>query len=357
MNILLMSAIMKKQRISVPPAVFETGTEDYIVIFESELKGSGYVRVQTESGDKIYYDSPAGIIATHDTVHVVKVPKNVLRGNCYSVGSQHVPFKYDYSAIKGGCAETAPVRFKGEEKEDGIKLLLITDIHEREALMRKSLAFFKEDYDMVVMLGDITSNFMKKEKFTKNILSDAAELSGGTVPVVYTRGNHETRGEFASQLLKYFPTATGEFYFTFDFGGISAVVLDSGEDKEDDHSEYSGLIDFHTYREKEYKWISSLKKEQFTGKYKLVFCHHPGINQHFRRDWLSPFKALGFGLLIGGHYHISRFIETSPPAFVACGRYSDGWAASSLTLENGKIRMLTINTEGETLLDKTITVE
>lgn len=356
MDIMTLSVIMKKQKIAVPPAVFDMGTDDYVIIFESELKGSGYVKVNVNGKEKIYRDAPSGIIATHDTVHKIKVPKNELRGNSYVVGSMYVPFKYAYSAKKGSICESEPVCFKGIPKEDNIKILCITDVHEREAMMRESLRFFREDYDMVVMLGDITSNFMKKEKFTKNILADAAELSGGKIPVVYTRGNHETRGEYASQLLQYFPTATGEFFYTFDFGGLSAVVLDAGEDKEDDHKEYSGLIDFNTYREKEYKWITALKKEQFTGKYKLIFCHHPEISRHFRKDWLTPFKDLGFDLLIGGHYHISRFIESEPPAFVACGRYKDGWAASSLTLENGKIHMLTINTDGDVLLDKTITV-
>lgn len=357
MDITALSVIMKKQKIAVPPAVFDMGTDDYVIIFESVLKGSGYVKINVNGNEKIYWDAPSGIIATHDTVHKIMVPKNELRGNSYIVGSQYIPFKYAYSAKKGNICESEPVCFRGVPKEDNIKILCITDIHEREAMMRESLRFFREDYDMVVMLGDIASNFMKKEKFTKNILADAAELSGGKIPVVYTRGNHETRGEYASQLLQYFPTATGEFFYTFDFGGLSAVVLDAGEDKEDDHKEYSGLIDFNTYREKEYKWITSLKKEQFTGKYKLIFCHHPEIIRHFRKDWLTPFKDLGFDLLIGGHYHISRFIESEPPAFVACGRYKDGWAASSLTLEHGKIHMLTINTDGDVLLDKTISVK
>lgn len=356
MKISALPAIIKKQKITVPPAVFETGTEDYVIIFETALKGSGYVKIKEGGKEKKYYDTTAGIVATHDTVHKIRVPKNELYGKTYVVGSQHIPFKYAYSAIKGGICESEPVSFIKEPEDDDIKLLCITDIHEREKLMRKSLQFFNEEYDLIVMLGDIASRCESKKDFTKSILSDAAELSGGRIPVVYTRGNHETRGEFASQLLQYFPTATGEFYYSFDFGGLSAVVLDSGEDKEDDHKEYSGLIDFNSYREKEYKWITSLSEEQFKGKYKLIFCHHPEISRHFRKDWLSPLKELGFDLLIGGHYHISRFIESTPPAFVACGRYKDGWAASSLTLKNGTIKMLTINTVGELLLDKTIKV-
>lgn len=352
MDLSVLSALCKKQKIAVPPAVFETGTDDYVIIFETELKGSGYVKIKGK--EKTYWDAPSGIIATHDTVHTIRVPKDELRGNSYIVGSQHIPFKYDYSAVKGNFCESDEYHFRGVPCEDDVKLLLLTDIHEKEPLVRDALKHFSDKYDMLIMLGDIASSFMKKEKFTKVILSDAAEFSKGEIPVVYTRGNHETRGEYASQLLRYFPTSTGEFYYTFDFGPLSAVVLDSGEDKEDDHREYSGLIDFHSYREKEYKWIKSLKKEQFNGKYRIVFCHHPEISNHFRRDWQTPFAQMGFDLVVGGHYHISRFIENSPPSFVACGRYSDGWAASSLILKNDTIKMITVNNRGEELMNRLI---
>lgn len=348
---------MKPQKIKVAPAVFDMGNDYYCVIFESSLKGSGYVKYTLDGKEKILWDAPSGIIATHDTVHKILVPKNELRNNDYIVGSQSVPFKFAYTATKGGTAESEPIHFNGEEKEDGIRILAITDIHEMENDVRKAVAHFEEEFDMVVMLGDITSSFEKKEKFTNHILADAAELSGGRIPVVYARGNHETRGEYASQLLQYFPTETGEFFYTFNFGGLSAIVLDSGEDKEDSHEEYSGLVNFSAYREKEYKWIKSLKADEFTGKYKIVFCHFPKINDHFGMNWLTPLKELGMNLIVGGHHHTNELFDLELPALDACGKYKDGWAATSITLEDGNISMITINTEGETILDETITIE
>lgn len=345
------------QKIKVQPAVFDIGGDNYCIIFESSLKGSGYVRYTYNGTEKTVWDATSGIIATHDTVHKIIVPKEELRNNTYVAGTQYVPFKYAYTAKTGNIAESEPICFKGEEKEDDIKILAITDIHEMEKEVKEAVAHFDDDFDMVVMLGDITSNFEKKEKFTDHVLTDAAFLSKGEIPVVYTRGNHETRGEYASQLLQYFPTVTGEFYYTFDFGGLSAIVLDSGEDKEDSHKEYSGLIDFSSYREKEYKWITSLNAEDFTGKYKIVFCHFPKIEDHFGMNWMTPLKDLGFSLVVGGHHHTSELFDLELPALDACGKYKDGWAATSLTLKDGNIRMLTINTEGETILDETIAVE
>lgn len=345
------------QKIKVQPAVFDMGNENYCVVFKTSLKGSGYIKYTVDGKEKTVWDTTSGTISTHDTVHKIIVPKDELRNNTYVVGSQFVLYKLGYNALKGRSVESSPVNFRGEEKEDDIKILALTDIHEMEDSVEKSLTYFTEEYDMLVMLGDIVSDFGSKARFTDHVLKDAAAFSKGEIPVVYTRGNHETRGEYASQLLQYFPTETGELYYTFEFGPLSAIVLDAGEDKEDEHKEYSGLVDFASYREKEFNWINSLDAKDFDGKYKIVFCHFPRIDEHFGMNWMTPLKEMGFQLIVGGHHHTSTIFETEIPAFDACGKYKGGWAASSLTLKDGKIRMLTINTEGETVLDETLTIE
>ncbi len=344
-------------RITAEPAVFDCGDDSYCILWATSTKGSGYVKYTYNGEEKTVWDSSSGIIRTDDTVHRVVVPKAELQNNTYKVGSQYVGFKFGYSADKGRTVESKEYHFNGVPKQDGIKVLCISDIHAMEKQMNESLEYFTDEPDLVVMLGDITSAMETKSTFEKYHIKDAHDLSGGTVPVVYTRGNHETRGEFGGRMLEYFPTETGEFYFTFDFGGLSAVVLDSGEDKEDEHEEYDGLVNFAQYREQEFAWINSLEKSEFDGaEYKLVFSHDPTFEDHFGKDWTAPLKALEMDLLIGGHHHRSEFIEGTLPVFVDGGKLGDKvWAASMLTLENGTIRMLTIDNSGNTLLDKTIT--
>lgn len=352
---IIVSLFTLPQKIKVAPTVFDMGNENYCVTFVTSLKGSGYIKYAVNGEEKIIWDTTSGTITTHDTVHKIIVPKDELRNNSYVVGSQFVAYKLGYTAIKGGSIESDPINFRGTEKDDGIKLLAITDVHEMMDEVKKSLEFFTDEYDMMVFLGDICSDFGNKSRFTDHVLADAAYITKGEYPVAYARGNHETRGEYASQLLQYFPTNTGELYYTFNFGGLSAIVLDPGEDKEDDHVEYSGLVDFSSYREKQFKWISSLKAEDFMGKYKIVFSHEPRLNNHFGKNWEAPLKELGFDLIVGGHLHRSELIEGEIPAFVAGGKNSDFiWAASSITLKDGNISLLTIDTKGNTVLEKTI---
>lgn len=340
-------------KISVGPAVFETGGGCYNIVWKTSLKGSGCVRYTYNGEEKVVWDSTNGIIRSDDTVHSVRVPKEELRGNTYTVESQAVPFKMAYHALKGKKAVSEPVAFGGEEKEDDINILCISDVHEMEKKMHSALSHIEEKPDLICMIGDITSTMKLKDRFTKYLLKYISDISEGEIPVVFTRGNHETRGEFAGVLGQYIGDEKGNFYYTFDFGALSAVVLDSGEDKEDSHREYSGLVDFATLREEEYKWLSSLDKKDFDGRYKIVFSHEPVLNDHFGKDWTEPIKNLGMELVVGGHWHDLRYIEGELPVLVDGGNLGDGqWAVSVLKLKDGKISVKTVDNEGNVLLER-----
>lgn len=349
-------------RITVEPAVFDCGNDYYAVVWATSSKGSGCVKYTYNGEEKTVWDDNVGVIRTNDKVHSVLIPKKELQGNKYKVVSQYVGYKLGYSASKGKTVESEEYLFGGIAKEDDIKILCISDIHYMEKEMKKSLQYFTETPDMIALLGDISSTTETKEQFINYMLKNASYLSKSVVPVVYSRGNHETRGEFCSEVINYLPTETGGYYYTFEFGPLGAVVVDAGEDKVDDHKEYSGLVNFEEYRNKEYEWLTSLDKSEFeNNRYKIVFTHHPVLSDIFGQDWTAPLKDLEMDLIVGGHYHKSDFVEAEGeiPIFFECGknnRNEGTWAASMMTLKDDTIHMLTIDDSGTTLLDKTISV-
>jgi len=92
-----------------------------------------------------------------------------------------------------------------------------------------------------------------------------------------------------------------------------AIVLDSGEDKPDDHPEYFGLADFDRYRMMQAEWLKEeVKKKAFKkAKYKVVFSHIPLYNagewhgtQHCREAWGSILNDAGIDLMVSGHTHV-----------------------------------------------------
>ena len=65
------------------------------------------------------------------------------------------------------------------------------------------------------------------------------------------------RGSFARRLYDYLPTHSGQFYYAFDSGPVHFLVLDSGEDKDDDTNVYAGLNRTEQYREQEFAWLQN----------------------------------------------------------------------------------------------------
>lgn len=340
-------------KIVAGPAVFECG-DGFAVVWATNTKGSGYVEVE----GKKYWDFQGGVIKTHDNVHVVKLSKENLTNKKYKVVSQRVNFKFGYSAIKGNTVTSETIHFNGAPSNDEIKILTLSDVHDMAKEMYEAVKHINSTPDLIFLLGDISSELEYKKKYIEGILSYADNLSKGEIPVVYTRGNHETRGEYASQMINYFPNETGEYYFKFNFGELSAIVLDTGEDKNDDHEEYSGLVDFSVYREQEYNWLCSLKKENFPGKFLLAFSHMPKIENHFGRDWTKPLKNADAKLLIGGHHHKSEFIDGDLPIFDVCGKRekTGEYGASLITLRDNIIHLKTVNNKGEILLENSIKI-
>src|SRR5690606_8045725 len=104
---------------------------------------------------------------------------------------------------------------------------------------------------------DILS-YINNETQITTMFRQAATSFATSIPLFWTRGNHETRGSFARQFPDYLALPGGEFYYTFEQGPVFFIVLDTGEDKLDSSPEYSGLVDFFPYRREEGKWLKRL---------------------------------------------------------------------------------------------------
>lgn len=341
--------------ITVNPTVFEYGADTYCVIWATSKKGTGFLRYTYDGTEKTIWDEELGIIRTDDTIHRVFVPKEELQDNDYCVGSQYVWFQYAAGACKGKTIESERFHFRGVAKEDDIRILCVSDIHQAESRLHQSVAQLTYTPDLIALLGDVTSWMETKTQFTERLLGNAAYLSGSEIPVVYAKGNHETRGEFGAQMARYLPLSTEGFYYTFDFGGLSAVVLDTVEYTDDHHEQFAGLSDFEAYRSKEWAWINTLRADDFTGKYKIVFTHIPGIQDNMGQNWAKPFANMGFDIVIGGHLHTCKSWNKNQIPIVSEGgvRDDDFWIGQ-LWLNNGIIDLQVTNMAGECVYSFTI---
>jgi acid phosphatase type 7 len=180
----------------------------------------------------------------------------------------------------------------------------------RADLERAALVFFN---------GDTLEALSSEDYIFKGFLDPAVRLFATRLPLVYIRGNHDTRGSWARRLGDFFPGREDRFYYSFDQGPVHFVVLDSGEDKPDDSPVYAGLADFDRYRREQAEWLRREVGSEAYRKaaFRIVLVHMPLFGQGYGVDensrlWGPILDKSGVDLLLAGHYHRLLKVEPTP---------------------------------------------
>ncbi len=292
------------------PGVYEMG-DGYAVVWATTFAGTGYIEYNYQGKKYTVYDEKNGIVRTNDTIHVVKVPYEHLSGNSYMVYSKEVTSHRGAVTDYGTTISAGPITLK---KYDGgtsdFDVLVLTDVHGQLGWARNAAAQFGKDPDMVVFSGDIVNNIDSKSDVAL-MFNIMGTVTGGRYPIVYCRGNHETRGIYSTTLLDYFPTKTGEFYFDFRYGPLWGVVIDTGEDKEDSHEYYGGLANYKEYHQKQQVWLRSLRCDT-SATFRFGIYHIPYISSLSNGINLSSsVKHLGLQFAVSGHEHSYSVVSGS----------------------------------------------
>ena len=271
-------------------------------------------------GDKTYYDDTNGILRSLSEIHEVTVPMAELdAAGGYTVCIRDVYKRGSWCSETADEVLTYPYAFTSVPAA-GARAYCISDAHQRiEEPIRAARTF--GDFDFLILNGDLC-NCCDDPKVLLNTYIIAGELTGGTKPVVFGRGNHDLRGSHSEMTEKYTPhSATGRTYYTFRFGTLWGVVLDCGEDKRDDHIECGNVFCCHDFRLRETEYIRELTKRAAT-EYaaegvttRVVIMHYP-ISHHLwpdyefepeiYREWCRLLKEeVRPHVMICGHMHTS----------------------------------------------------
>ena len=125
----------------------------------------------------------------------------------------------------------------------------------------------------------MVSVFNEENHIFDGFMDTATKLFASEIPMYYTRGNHETRGAFATEFQRYFSPKEENIYYTFRQGPICFVVLDTGEDKPDSDIEYAGITVYDEYRTEQAEWLRRVldSKEYKDAPFKIIVAHIPPI--------------------------------------------------------------------------------
>lgn len=223
--------------------------------------------------------------------------------------------------------------------QDSISCLIFNDIHShpefiQPLLSNNNLSFGEQDF--VVFNGDILNAVPNESKIVSNLLQPATANFASEKPFFFVRGNHEYRNKYARNLLNYIETGEQNLgYYSFQYGPAFFIFLDTGEDKEDTHQEYNGLLACEAYRRIQAQWL----QEQMTSevyqnaKYRIVFMHIPmWSNTKTARFAVTDCRELFLDIMntykpdvvISGHTHKAGVLEANEehcfPIFIGGGK-------------------------------------
>ena len=199
------------------------------------------------------------------------------------------------------------------------RIAMFNDIHcndERFRNLAKGLD--PKDLDLIILNGDIASHMASADSLIKHVYQPITHLSS-KVPSIYARGNHEGRGREFHRFEDFFPTSTGETYFSFRMGNTAFLVLDGGEDKPDNSPEYSQTAAYDRFRAEELAWLKEevKKPEIASAPVKIAVMHIPSVK--FQDSWYSEIwlaenfnpvlNEAGVDLMVSGHHHKYSFVE------------------------------------------------
>ena len=266
---------------------------------------------------KKYFDSPYGQKRI-DKFHCIKVdglkPGTKYRYRIFSTEVLYGKYpQYNYGkTFSTKVYKADPLYFKTySPNAEPIRFVMINDMHQDNERISKLLSPAIGKVDFILLNGDMMNHIPCEDKIFEAFLDTVVKLTESSIPIVFARGNHETRGDSSESFMKFFPTPTGKPYFSFKVGKTLFVVLDSGEDKPDSDIEYSGRADFDKFRSDEALWLSSLiESEEFkTAKNRILICHIPPAwgqwhgSLHFRKLFSPMLTKENFNLILSGHLH------------------------------------------------------
>ncbi|WP_316753145.1 metallophosphoesterase [Pedobacter gandavensis] len=182
------------------------------------------------------------------------------------------PYKMTYGETISGNTESF---LNTDPAKAEVSFLMLNDLHDRPKSIAHLLDLDKGNKrDFIFFNGDIFDYQNDEQQIINNMLQPCVDYFASSTPFVYVRGNHETRGKFARDFPAYFDHV-GNTAFTL--GPVRFVILDTGEDKEDSHPVYAGIVDFDQYREAQAVWLEKeiSRKEFKNAAFRVVMMHIP----------------------------------------------------------------------------------
>ena len=299
----------------------------------------------------------------NESIHKIRLD-NLTPGQTYyyRVCSQEILQYKAYSKKFGNIAQSDFYTFTMPKADaDSFTAVIFNDLHQRGNVFQALLKQVENvDYDFVVFNGDCIDDPANHEQATRFVKLLTESVHGDRIPTFFIRGNHEIRNAYSIGLRKHFDYVGGKTYGAFNWGDTRIVMLDCGEDKTDDHKEYSGLNDFTQLRHEQVGFLQEeLASKAFKKADKRILIHHIplyGCHNLCKDLWEPLMKKAPFHVAINAHthqfaHHPKGSLGNNYPVIIGGGNSLKNATVMILEKKKGELRIKVLDAEGKVLLD------
>ena len=299
----------------------------------------------------------------NESIHKIRL-EDLISGQTYyyRVCSQEILQYKAYSKKFGHIAKSEFYSFTIPDAEtDSFTAVIFNDLHQRPNVFQALLKQVeKVDYDFVVFNGDCIDDPANHDQATRFIKLLTEGVHGDRTPTLFIRGNHEIRNAYSIGLRKHFDYVGGKTYGAFNWGDTRIVMLDCGEDKTDDHKEYSGLNDFTQLRHEQVGFLQEeLQSKAFKKADKRILIHHIplyGCDNLCWNLWEPLLRKAPFHVSINAHthrfaYHPKGSLKNNYPVVIGGGNKVENATVMILEKKKDELRIKVLDATGKVLLD------
>ena len=364
LSIQLRMALKPSELFRTKPYLQNPVNNGMTIVWETTIPAYSWVEYGTDTLNlkqkRLIIDGQAEF---NESIHKIRL-EGLTSGQTYHyrVCSQEILQYKAYSKKFGHTSKSEFYSFTMPDAgSDSFTAIIFNDLHQRSNVFQTLLKQVeKVDYDFVVFNGDCIDDPANHDQATRFVSLLTEAVHGDRTPTLFIRGNHEIRNAYSIGLRKHFDYVGGKTYGAFNWGDTRIVMLDCGEDKTDDHREYSGLNDFTQLRQEQVSFLEQeLKSKDFKKADKRILIHHIplyGCHNLCKELWEPLLRKAPFHVSINAHthkftHHPKGALGNNYPVVIGGGNKVENATVMILKKQKGELSIKVLNAEGNVLLD------